>query len=72
MGSDVWSGIMGIAMALIALAFFTLVINKSGETSNVIHSAGSTFGNLLGIVTLQNGGFGGMMTGNSFSSGLIN
>jgi hypothetical protein len=72
MGSDVWSGIMGIAMALIGLAFFTLIIGRSGQTAQVVSSAGQTFGNLLSVVTLQNGGYGSMLSGGFYNgNGLI-
>lgn len=51
-------GVFEIAALLIGVSVLTLILNRSNETAQVIQSAGGTFGNLLGIVTLQNSSLG--------------
>ena len=70
---NVWGGLMEIAMALLALAFFALVLNPKSNTQGVVQTTSNSFGNLLDIVTLQSGGYGSNLGGMpSFNSGLVN
>ena len=72
MGREVWGGLMEIALALIALSFFTLVIGRSRDTAQVVRASGETLGSLLNVVTLQSSGMGPMISGYStYNPGLV-
>jgi uncharacterized protein YoxC len=49
------SGLLEIAMGLIAVALIALLVNRSSDTVKVISQAGNSFSELLSVVTLQNG-----------------
>ena len=48
-----WGGLVEIALAIITLAFFALVFNKSSNANAIISTTGQSFGGLLKFVTLQ-------------------
>lgn len=58
MGNELTS----IAMTLAGIAMVALILSRSSDAVNIIKATGNTYGNLLGIVTLQSG------YGNSFSN----
>lgn len=49
------AGVLEIAMALIGVALVALLVGNSKNAGSLVQTAGSTFGDLLKIVTLQNG-----------------
>lgn len=55
MGNGLGSGLLEIAMALIGVALLALLVGNASKTTAIISQAGNSFGNLLNIVTLQNG-----------------
>ena len=44
-----------IAGMFLGIAFVALLINRASDSAMLIETTGKTFGNLLGIVTLQSG-----------------
>jgi len=64
--NGIGSNLTAIAGALISVALLTLLISHGRQTAGLITAAGSTFNNLLGIVTLQGNG------GNLASMGALN
>lgn len=52
-GEGFGKDVMTIALALGGIALWALVLSKSSDAVNIIKAAGSTYGGLLGIVTLQ-------------------
>lgn len=55
MANGLGSGLLEIAMALIGVALIALLVGNSSKTTAIISQASNSFGNLLDIVTLQNG-----------------
>ena len=54
--TGVGEGLLEIASGLMGIALIALILNRADSASQLIQTGGSTFGNLLNIVTLQNGG----------------
>lgn len=52
-GEGFGKDVMTIALALGGIALWALVLSQSSSAVNIIKAAGSTYGGLLGIVTLQ-------------------
>lgn len=55
MNTGIGSGLMEIAMALLGIAVIALLINNASKTVQLVEAGTSGFGDLLRIVTLQNG-----------------
>ncbi len=49
------AGIMEIASALLAITLIALLLNKSSDATALITSSSTAFGDLLKIVSMQNG-----------------
>lgn len=55
---DVLNNIVAIIMAILGIVVLALLLNKSGQASNLITSASGSFSNL--ITSASNAGAGGM------------
>lgn len=55
MNTGVGHGLMEIAMALLGIALIALLVNNASKTVQLVQAGTQGFGNLLQIVTLQNG-----------------
>ena len=53
--NNIGSGILEIAMALLGIAVIALLVGNASKTVQLVQATTTGFGNLLNIVTLQNG-----------------
>lgn len=49
------TGLLEIAMALLGIALVALLVNNASKAATLVQAGTQGFGNLLQIVTLQNG-----------------
>jgi hypothetical protein len=70
--SEIWSGVISIATAIVGLAILATLVSNNANTANVITSAGNAFGNDLKAAESPVTGGSGLSTsilGNSSLSG---
>lgn len=53
MDTGIGSGLLQIASLLAGIALIALILNKSDAASNLVQTAGTTYADLLKVVTLQ-------------------
>lgn len=58
--SDIGSAVAGVATAIIGLAIIAVLVSQNAQTSSVIQSAASGFGNVIGAAVGPVTGGGGM------------
>lgn len=57
--SDIWSGVVTIAVAIVGVATLSVIVSKQADTANVIGAAGRSFsGALSAAVSPVTGGTG--------------